>query len=91
MGPIIQRRYIRWKSNSNVSRIIFKERLAENEKMGEYMMKRLKKIREDYEIIGDVRGKGLMIGAELVKDRKTKTPAKAERDSLIIEAFKKDF
>jgi 4-aminobutyrate aminotransferase len=73
-----------------VLRIIFKERLAENaKKMGEYMMKRLKEMQEDYEMIGDVRGKGLMIGVELVKDRKTKTLAKAERDRLIMEAFKR--
>ena len=38
-------------------------------------------------IIGDVRGKGLMIGVELVKDRVTKVRATAERDRVVDEAF----
>ena len=73
-----------------VLRVIFKERLIENAReMGEYLMKRLKEIQQNNEIIGDVRGKGLMIGVELVKDKKTKTPARKERNELIMEAFKR--
>ena len=45
---------------------------------GEYIMKRLDEMKEQYPIIGDVRGKGLMIGIELVKDQKKKTPAVEE-------------
>ena len=44
---------------------------------GEQIMKRLKNFAENTPLIGDVRGKGLMIGVELVKD-KQKTPAAAE-------------
>lgn len=44
---------------------------------GEYIMGRLRKMQEKYEFIGDVRGVGLMIGFEIVKDRKTK---KADRN-----------
>ena len=38
----------------------------------------MKKLQDKHKIIGDVRGKGLMLGIELVKDRATKTPATAE-------------
>ena len=36
---------------------------------GTYFLNELAKLREDFKIIGDVRGKGLMIGLELVEDR----------------------
>jgi len=58
---------------------MLKEKLSEQAaKKGAYVMKRLNELKEDYDIIGDVRGKGLMIGIELVKDRKNKTPAAEE-------------
>ena len=43
-------------------------------KMGDYLMNGLKDLEKKYEIIGDVRGKGLFCGLELVKDRATKEP-----------------
>jgi len=52
-------------------------------------LKRLREMQEKHEIIGNVRGKGLMIGVELVRDRRTKEPAKKERNKLIMEAFKR--
>ncbi len=58
-------------------------------KMGKYMIERLCKLQNTYEIIGDVRGIGLMIGIELVKNRKTKERAVKERNTLIQENFKK--
>ena len=45
---------------------------------GRYMMKRLDEMKEDHSMIGEVRGKGLLIGVELVKDRKSRTPAAEE-------------
>jgi len=42
---------------------------------GEYLMTKLRKLQERYEYIGDVRGRGLLVGVELVKDRETKEPA----------------
>jgi len=57
-------------------------------KMGDYLLKRLLELKDVYEIIGDVRGMGLMIGVELVKDRETKEPAKKELSKLIDYTFK---
>jgi len=65
-----------------------KKKLGENaKKIGDYMLKRLEEMKEKYEIIGDVRGKGLMIGIELVKDRRTKEFAREERHKIIMNAL----
>jgi len=55
--------------------IIEQEGLLENTTVqGEYLKERLYGLMDKYEIIGDVRGKGLFAGFELVKDRETKEP-----------------
>ena len=59
------------------------------DKIGDYLLKRLNELKEEYEIIGDVRGLGLMIGIELVKSKKTKKPAVKEREKVIKNAFEK--
>jgi 4-aminobutyrate aminotransferase-like enzyme len=46
--------------------------------MGNHIFQGLQKLKEKYPVIGDVRGKGLLLGIELVQDRGTKEPAKAE-------------
>ncbi|MCX5783545.1 MAG: aspartate aminotransferase family protein [Elusimicrobia bacterium] len=52
---------------------IIEDKLVENSRVvGEYMLNGFKKLQEKYGFIGDVRGRGLMIGVELVADRKTK-------------------
>ncbi|CAN6463304.1 unnamed protein product [Victoria cruziana] len=62
-----------------VLRAIEKDKLQENAHLvGSYLIERLKSLMNKHEIIGDVRGRGLMIGVELVTDRQAKTPAKAE-------------
>jgi 4-aminobutyrate aminotransferase-like enzyme len=54
---------------------IINERLVENSaRVGKVMLDALKKLQEKYRFIGDVRGRGLMIGVEMVADRKTKEP-----------------
>jgi 4-aminobutyrate aminotransferase len=69
--------------------------LLENELMenaarqGDRLMKGLREIQGRFECIGDVRGKGLMVGAELVGEREKKTPAPRWRDELILGAFNK--
>jgi len=75
---------------SAVIDVLTEERLWLNAaKVGEHIKRRLTEAQDEAEIIGDVRGKGLMIGLELVKDRETKEPAAEERDQTIIDAFKK--
>ncbi len=56
-------------------------------KMGNYLMDGLRKLAEKYPVIGDVRGKGLMIGMELVKDRQTKEPAKKFANEMLQRGF----
>jgi len=68
---------------------IKKNKLQRNaEKLGKFGLKRLREMKERYKIIGDVRGLGLMLGLELVKDRKTKKPASNKMKSLVNHAFK---
>ena len=56
-------------------RILEDEALLENcTEMGEYLMGKLDGLKAKHDIIGDVRGKGLFCGAELVTDRETKEP-----------------
>jgi len=57
----------------NVLKIIKREKLMENaEKRGNQILKNLRKIQEKCEFIGDVRGEGLLIGIEIVENKKTK-------------------
>ena len=62
-----------------VLEIIEEEKLQENAlKIGNRILTGLNELKQKHDLIGDVRGKGLMLGIELVKDRRTKEPAKEE-------------
>ena len=62
-----------------VLEVIEREKLQENARvLGDYILSGLEKLKAKHSLIGDVRGKGLMLGIELVKDRATKEQAKAE-------------
>ncbi|KAI3431092.1 uncharacterized protein J3R85_008010 [Psidium guajava] len=62
-----------------VLRVLDKEKRQEHcADVGSHLTARLRDLQERYDIIGDLRGRGLMLGIELVTDRKEKTPAKAE-------------
>jgi 4-aminobutyrate aminotransferase len=63
-------------------------KLVENaNKLGRFMVRRLQELQERSKLVGDVRGRGLMIGIELVKDKRTKAHAIKERDEVIQEAL----
>jgi 4-aminobutyrate aminotransferase len=57
--------------------------------VGAYMIDILEEISTSHPSIGDVRGKGLMIGIEFVEDQMTKKPAEALRDRIVDLAFEK--
>jgi alanine-glyoxylate transaminase/(R)-3-amino-2-methylpropionate-pyruvate transaminase len=70
-----------------VLEVIEKEKLQENaHKLGTHIKDGLERLKAKYKLIGDVRGKGLMLGVEMVKDRITKEPAKAECAELLERA-----
>jgi len=70
--------------------VIKEEKLLENaEKQGSYIMKRLEEAMDDHPMMGDVRGAGLMVGVELVKDKGTKEPAKEETVDVMMRCFRK--
>jgi 4-aminobutyrate aminotransferase-like enzyme len=54
-------------------------------RIGKLMVARLKELKATHEIIGDVRGSGLFLGVELVRDRKTLAPATEEADFVVNE------
>ena len=58
---------------------IQRERLWENaEKVGRFMLGRLQELRDRYPFVGEVHGKGLLLGIEMVRDRQTKEPLPAQ-------------
>ena len=72
-----------------VLKVIEEEGLQENARLaGDYLMMKLRKLQEKHHCIGDVRGSGLFIGVELVKNRETKEPdaelCKTVRDRLAM-------
>ncbi len=68
-------------------RIVADERLRENcTQMGHYLLDKLEDLKARHAIIGDVRGKGLLCGAELVCDRQTKEPV----DESVVQAIVTD-
>jgi 4-aminobutyrate aminotransferase len=73
-----------------VLEVIREENLLENaNKQGAYALKRLEELKERSDIIGDVRGKGLMIGIELVEDKESKKPAAQKAAEVIMRSWKR--
>jgi 4-aminobutyrate aminotransferase len=63
--------------------------MANAARMGEYFMGRLKEMQQKYRSIGDVRGLGLLLAVEFVMDRKTKEPARAMANDIMMECFRR--
>jgi 4-aminobutyrate aminotransferase len=69
---------------------IREERLLENAtKQGAHLLNRLKEMQSKYHIIGDVRGKGLMVGSEIVKDPDTRQPDHELAQDIMTKCFKR--
>jgi 4-aminobutyrate aminotransferase len=68
--------------------VIENERLLKNsQEVGDHMMNRMADWPKKHKIVGDVRGRGLMIGVEIVKDQKTLEYGSIERDRIVQQAF----
>ena len=70
--------------------VIEQEGLMRNAtEQGVYIQQQLRRMQRRHRMIGDVRGRGLMIGVEMVRDRRTKERAVAERDAVVQKAFRR--
>jgi 4-aminobutyrate aminotransferase len=57
--------------------------------MGRYLVGHLNALQQAFECMGDVRGKGLMVAVEFVRDRETKVPERTLRNEIITQAFER--
>jgi 4-aminobutyrate aminotransferase len=70
--------------------VIEREGLMRNaEEVGNHILRRMKDWSAKHRLVGDVRGRGLMIGLEFVTDKQTKQQANAERDRVVELAFER--
>jgi 4-aminobutyrate aminotransferase len=63
--------------------------IANAARMGNFIMKKTADWRQKHKIVGDIRGRGLMIGIEFVRDQKTKEKAPELRNQIVQQAFHK--
>lgn len=69
--------------------IIEREAMANAASVGAKILARLRTWIDNYEIVGDVRGRGLMIGIEIVKDKQSRAPVGSVRDRIVELAFER--
>lgn len=60
---------------------------ARSREMGEYALDRLSELEAEHSLVGDVRGRGLLLGVELVRDRETKEKATDEAEAVMYKAL----
>ena len=73
-----------------VIEVVNEEKLLENAtRQGGYIVKRFEEAKEKSEIIGDVRGKGLMIGVEMVEDKESKKPASEKASEIMRRSWRR--
>ena len=69
--------------------VLEREGLKNAEVVGNHIMKRIADWPQKLELVGDVRGRGLMIGIEIVTDKNERTPGAMERDLIVERAFER--
>jgi 4-aminobutyrate aminotransferase len=69
--------------------VIEREAMKNAADMGRHIMQRLSSWPQKHKLVGDVRGQGLMIGVEIVKDHASETPAGPERDRIVELTFQR--
>ena len=75
---------------ANVTIRLLKDQLIANAAaVGDHLMQGIRELQKKHPLIGDVRGRGLMIGIELVRDRQTKERAVEERNALVQAMFRR--
>jgi Aminotransferase class-III len=61
--------------------------VSQSGRVGSYLLNKLNELQERHALIGDVRGLGMMLGLETVRDRGTKEPADREMAKIVMRAF----
>lgn len=67
--------------------LLERELVANSAEVGQYLQEKLRALMSRHDVIGDVRGLGMMVGVEFVEDRETREPAPALRDRIEVECF----
>ncbi|HEY3884716.1 MAG TPA: acetyl ornithine aminotransferase family protein [Vicinamibacterales bacterium] len=70
-------------------RLLREQYVANAAAVGEHLIDRMRALQEKHPLVGDVRGRGFMIGVELVRDRTTKTRAPDERNAVVQAMFRR--
>jgi 4-aminobutyrate aminotransferase len=70
-------------------KLLEEQYMANARRMGEFIMRKISSWREKHKTVGDIRGRGLMIGIEFVRDQKTKEKAPELRNEIVRQAFLK--